>query len=88
MSGEFDSETFETFISKYASHPVYKAPRGNRLNAKSWQTEAPLRMLLNNLDDEVAESPKDLVIYGGTGQAARNPDALKKNNPVPLIVRG
>ncbi len=78
MKNKFDSETFETFLSHYASHPVYKAPRGNRLHAKSWQTEAPLRMLLNNLDEAVAESPKDLVIYGGTGQAARNPEALKK----------
>ena len=78
MNGEIDSETFETFLSKYASHPIYKAPQGNRLHAKSWQTEAPLRMLLNNLDEDVAESPKDLVIYGGMGQAARNPEALKK----------
>ena len=78
MSCKIDSKTFETFLSQYASHPVYKAPRGNQLHAKSWQTEAPLRMLLNNLDEEVAESPKDLVIYGGTGQAARNPEALKK----------
>lgn len=78
MGHKIDSVTFETFLSKYASHPVYKAPRGNQLHAKSWQTEAPLRMLLNNLDEEVAESPKDLVVYGGTGQAARNPGALKK----------
>ncbi len=65
------------FIDRYASHPRYKAPRGNQLNAKSWQTEAPLRMLLNNLDSEVAENPQELVIYGGTGQAARNVDAVK-----------
>jgi urocanate hydratase len=78
MSQKNDSKTFEAFLSKYASHPKYRAPRGQQLNAKSWQTEAPLRMLLNNLDEEVAESPKDLVIYGGTGQAARNPEALKK----------
>ncbi len=44
----------------------------------SWQTEAPLRMLLNNLNPEVAENPADLVVYGGTGQAARNPEALKE----------
>ncbi|PWJ54319.1 urocanate hydratase [Quadrisphaera granulorum] len=48
------------------------APRGTRLTAKSWQTEAPLRMLMNNLDPEVAERPEDLVVYGGTGKAARN----------------
>src|SRR5699024_3981357 len=49
-----------------------RAPRGTELNAKSWQTEAPLRMLMNNLDPEVAERPEDLVVYGGTGTAARN----------------
>ena len=64
------------FIKRYASHPDYKSPTGNHLNAKSWQTEAPLRMLLNNLNREVAENPEELVVYGGTGQAARNPDAL------------
>ncbi|MDQ3381470.1 MAG: urocanate hydratase [Actinomycetota bacterium] len=54
-----------------------RAPRGTTLNARSWQTEAPLRMLLNNLDPEVAEHPEKLVVYGGTGKAARNHDALK-----------
>ena len=53
------------------------APRGTALNARSWQTEAPLRMLLNNLDPEVAEHPEQLVVYGGTGRAARSHDALK-----------
>lgn len=66
------------FIDAYARHPDYRAPRGNHLNAKSWQTEAPLRMLLNNLDAEVAEAPAGLVVYGGTGQAARNPEALRQ----------
>ena len=69
---------FSEFIEKYATHPNYRAPRGNQLNAKSWQTEAPLRMLLNNLDREVAENPEELVVYGGTGQAARNPEALRQ----------
>ncbi len=68
---------YSEFIEKYASHPVYRAPRGNKLHAKSWLTEAPLRMFLNNLDAEVAELPSELVVYGGTGQAARNPDAAK-----------
>ena len=68
---------FSEFIEIYAAHPNYYAPRGNQLNALSWQTEAPLRMLLNNLDHEVAENPEELVVYGGTGQAARNIDALK-----------
>jgi urocanate hydratase len=54
-----------------------RAPRGSELNARSWSTEAPLRMLLNNLDSEVAEHPEQLVVYGGSGKAARNHDALK-----------
>jgi urocanate hydratase len=66
------------FINTYAAHPHYKAPRGAQLHAKSWQTEAPLRMLLNNLDHEVAENPDELVVYGGIGQAARNREALQK----------
>jgi urocanate hydratase len=49
-----------------------RAPRGSELSARSWQTEAPLRMLMNNLDPEVAERPQDLVVYGGTGKAARS----------------
>jgi urocanate hydratase len=49
-----------------------KAPTGTTLQAKSWLTEAPLRMLMNNLDPEVAERPEDLVVYGGIGKAARN----------------
>ncbi|MBO9704493.1 MAG: urocanate hydratase, partial [Arthrobacter sp.] len=53
------------------TRPV-KAPRGTEISAKSWQTEAPLRMLMNNLDPEVAEHPEDLVVYGGTGRAARS----------------
>jgi urocanate hydratase len=53
------------------------APRGRELNARSWQTEAPLRMLLNNLDAEVAEHPEQLVVYGGSGKAARNHEALR-----------
>ena len=51
---------------------VIRAPRGTELSAKSWLTEAPLRMLMNNLDPEVAERPEDLVVYGGIGKAARN----------------
>jgi urocanate hydratase len=70
--------TSSEFINTYANHPVYKAPRGMQLHAKSWQTEAPLRMLLNNLDGQVAENPDELVVYGGIGQAARNPEALRK----------
>jgi len=54
-----------------------RAPRGTTLNARSWATEAPLRMLLNNLDREVAERPEELVVYGGSGKAARSHDALR-----------
>ena len=53
------------------ARPV-RAPRGTTLTARSWATEAPLRMLMNNLDPEVAERPDDLVVYGGTGRAARD----------------
>jgi urocanate hydratase len=52
-----------------------RAPRGTELSALSWQTEAPLRMLMNNLDPENAERPEDLVVYGGTGRAARSWEA-------------
>ena len=51
---------------------VIKAPTGTELTAKSWLTEAPLRMLMNNLDPDVAERPEELVVYGGIGKAARN----------------
>ncbi|MGE0875644.1 MAG: urocanate hydratase [Burkholderiales bacterium] len=64
---------------------IVRAARGTQLAAKSWQTEAPLRMLMNNLDPDVAERPEDLVVYGGIGKAARNwecfdriVDSLKK----------
>ena len=51
---------------------LIQAPTGTKLNAKSWQTEAPLRMLMNNLDPDVAEAPEELVVYGGIGRAARD----------------
>src|SRR5213075_2153951 len=51
---------------------VIRAPRGSAISCKGWQQEAALRMLMNNLDPEVAERPQDLVVYGGTGKAARN----------------
>src|SRR5688572_25046212 len=50
------------------ARPV-RSPRGTTLTARQWSTEAPLRMLMNNLDPEVAERPDDLVVYGGTGRA-------------------
>ncbi|HEX3402889.1 MAG TPA: urocanate hydratase [Acetobacteraceae bacterium] len=54
---------------------IIRAPRGTEITAKSWLTEAPLRMLMNNLDPEVAERPGDLVVYGGIGRAARDWDS-------------
>ncbi len=58
--------------SRFDNTRTIRAPRGTKLNARSWQTEAPLRMLMNNLDPEVAEKPEELVVYGGVGRAARN----------------
>ena len=55
-----------------------RAPRGTELSCKSWLTEAPMRMLMNNLDPEVAEKPEDLVVYGGIGRAARNWDCYDR----------
>ena len=55
---------------------VIRAPRGSTISARSWLTEAPLRMIMNNLDPEVAERPEDLVVYGGIGKAARNWDCF------------
>ena len=51
---------------------VIKAPTGSEITCKSWLTEAPMRMLMNNLHPDVAERPEDLVVYGGIGRAARN----------------
>jgi urocanate hydratase len=64
----------EEFVADLSS---IRAPRGSTLNARSWETEAPLRMLLNNLDPEVAEHPESLVVYGGSGRAARSHAALR-----------
>src|SRR3981081_3097327 len=52
--------------------PVIRAPRGREISCKGWHQEAALRMLMNNLDPDVAERPDDLVVYGGPGKAARN----------------
>jgi urocanate hydratase len=57
--------------------PPLKAPRGTDLTCKAWPQEAAMRMLMNNLDDEVGERPRDLVVYGGTGKAARNQQCLE-----------
>ena len=55
-----------------------RAPRGPEISAKGWLTEAPLRMLMNNLDPEVAERPSELVVYGGIGRAARDWDSFDR----------
>src|SRR5205809_520026 len=65
-----DTEVQTTYL------PPLKAPRSNEMSCKGWSQEAAMRMLMNNLDDEVAERPRDLVVYGGTGKAARNQQCL------------
>jgi urocanate hydratase len=59
------------------AHTSIRAPRGNSITCKGWQQEAAMRMLMNNLDPDVAERPQDLVVYGGTGRAARNWEAYR-----------
>lgn len=75
--------------------PEIRAPRGDRLNTKGWSQEGALRMLMNNLDPEVGEKPQELIVYGGTGKAARNwecfwaiVDSLKElENDETLVVQ-
>jgi urocanate hydratase len=84
-----------TLTETSAGYTPLKAPRGTAISCKSWQQEAALRMLHNNLDQEVAERPQDLVVYGGTGKAARNwecfhaiVDSLRKlENDETLLVQ-
>src|SRR5215813_4011381 len=64
----------ETEITSSTYTPI-NAPRGTSISCKGWQQEAAMRMLMNNLDEEVAERPRDLVVYGGTGRAARSWEA-------------
>ena len=64
----------ETEITESTYTPI-RAPRGTSLSCKGWQQEAAMRMLMNNLDEEVGERPRDLVVYGGTGRAARSWEA-------------
>jgi urocanate hydratase len=73
MPTEFPTTT-DIPTSSSAGEKKVRAPRGNTLSCKGWQQEAAMRMLMNNLDEEVAERPQDLVVYGGTGKAARNWD--------------
>src|SRR6516165_3583800 len=71
-NGEKMSATTDILSGAALSKGPFRAPRGTEISCKGWQQEAALRMLLNNLDPEVAEKPDDLVVYGGTGKAARN----------------
>lgn len=64
--------TFNPAFTRRDNSRIIRAPHGTELSAKSWATEAPLRMLMNNLDPNVAERPEELVVYGGIGRAARN----------------
>src|ERR1051325_1115568 len=59
-------------MSRIDNARIIRAPHGTTLSAKSWLTEAPMRMLMNNLDPDVAERPGELVVYGGIGRPARN----------------
>ncbi len=63
---------------KRSSSPArtIRAPRGSNLSCKGWHQEAAMRMLMNNLDPDVAENPDQLIVYGGTGRAARSWDAF------------
>ncbi len=71
----------ETAIS-HATYSPIRAPRGTSLSCKGWEQEAAMRMLMNNLDEEVAERPQDLVVYGGPGKAARNWDCYRRDRRV------
>jgi urocanate hydratase len=77
VTGDANLDVDATIEALCGDLTAVRAPRGTELNALSWQTEAPLRMLLNNLDSEVAEHPEELVVYGGSGRAARSHQALR-----------
>ena len=65
-----------TTLNRYAPERHIKAPTGDKLQCKHWGAEAPMRMLMNNLDPEVAENPAELIVYGGVGRAARDWDSF------------
>jgi urocanate hydratase len=67
-----EAPTQKDFATQSGTRPAVRAPRGTEITCRGWQQEAALRMLMNNLDPDVAERPADLVVYGGTGKAARN----------------
>src|SRR3989475_516419 len=72
MSSTLSRNASEAVADGGLSKGPFRAPRGTAISCKGWQQEAALRMLMNNLDPEVAEKPEELVVYGGTGKAARN----------------
>jgi len=72
MSATIPGTPAETLGETSLSKGPFRAARGTQISCKGWQQEAALRMLMNNLDPEVAEKPQELVVYGGTGKAARN----------------
>ena len=67
-----------TTLNRYAPERHIKAPTGNELQCKHWGAETPMRMLMNNLDPEVAENPAELIVYGGVGRAARDWDSFDR----------
>src|SRR5882724_10724537 len=71
----FDPDAFD--VSR-REHVEIHAPRGNKISCKGWHQEAALRLLMNNLDPDVAERPEELIVYGGIGKAARNWDAFDR----------
>src|SRR5258706_1820911 len=72
MSSTLSRNASEAVADTGLAKGPFRAPRGTAIACKGWQQEAALRMLMNNLDPEVAEKPEELVVYGGTGKAARN----------------
>src|SRR5688500_19095819 len=65
-----------TTVAPQSGPRTVRAPRGSEISCKGWQQEAALRMLMNNLDPDVAENPDKLIVYGGTGRAARSWEAF------------
>ena len=73
---------------RFANSREVRSPTGTELTAKSWMTEAPLRMMMNNLDPDVAEKPDELVVYGGIGRAARNWAGFRPDSPPCVTLEG
>ncbi|MEZ0370378.1 MAG: hypothetical protein ACAI44_14910, partial [Candidatus Sericytochromatia bacterium] len=77
LSNELYYSGVDALLAGESEIPL-RAPRGSQLHCKGWIQEAALRMLLNNLDAQVAEHPEQLIVYGGNGKAARNWDSLRQ----------